>query len=450
MIIRDRRFLSALALTFLQQVFLAISTYYIAQAGSGLEGRNISRILFHTSLFFAFALLAYAASSAATFSSTRATNHIWKNYVNSTLKASTQSLQYASDKNKKSISQWLNAEATSTISDACAFYIGLASASLNITLTLMVFYIALDWKITTAMAASLAISLISIMILRHEIEKSAKEMQHRRLGAFLSIELSWNSAMFGSRNMRDIGFRKLDEKIDLYFSEINKYVALEQAIACLPIIISTLAIIGLLQISDLFTLSTAGALVAILPRSLQMLGSVHSLSVYFSQFFLIRSKLRNLIGFHSKLERYHLMHEASLQGISACETATAQNISPAALLAKLHQGELLTGRFRVTGKNGSGKSSFLKIIKDTVADALLMTPETHFLEGTSALSTGQARIKEIENILSAPPPVLMLDEWDANLDDDNCRKMEQLLDDAAKQVVVIEVRHLRQGQLPSP
>ena len=101
-----------------------------------------------------------------------------------------------------------------------------------------------------------------------------------------------------------------------------------------------------------------------------------------------------------------------------------------------------TRAFHRDGANGAGKSSFLKAIKEMAEDALLLNPETSFLDADSSLSTGQRRVKEIENALSMAPTLLMLDEWDANLDGDNCRKIDQLLDEASRKMVVIEVRHL--------
>ncbi|WP_200843441.1 hypothetical protein [Pantoea sp. 18069] len=443
MVFRDKRFLLALGCTLSQQVMLALSTYYIALAGACLALGNTDRVLSLISLFFTFALLAYIASSIATLFSTRAANRIWKKYASTTLRESTQSLQYASVKNSKSIAQWLGAEALPTIAHACDFYLGMASVALNIVLTLAVFYVTVGWKIASAIAASLLVSFALVVMLRHTIEISAGAMQQRRQDALLSIEPTWTASLFGNRKMRDAGLRSLDKKTQRYFREINRYVLLEQFVACGPIIISTMALIGLLQFTDLLTASIAGALVALLPRSLQVFGNVHALSIYLSQFFLIRAKLRNLDGFCAGLDRYVPMHEAPLQSVSVWDSFAQKEIQPADLLKKLQSKG--SGRYLVTGENGSGKSTLLKIIKDRAADAILVTPETHFLESRSDLSTGQRRLKEIENALSMDPPVLMLDEWDANLDEDNCGKIDLLLEQAAKRMVVIEVRHLRPG-----
>lgn len=443
MFIRETHFLYALAFTLLQQLLLATSTYHIALAGIALSNGKISSTLLNISLFFIFALMAYLSSSASTLLSTRASNNIWKTYSSAKLLSATESVQYSSENNKRSVSQWLGAEALPTVAHACEFYLDMVSVTLNIVLTLAVFYLTLGWEIASAIAASLVVSFTLVMILRHTIEISAGAMQQRRQEALLSIEPAWTSSMFGSRRMRADGLRILDEKTHRYFREINRYVLLEQLVACGPIVISTLALTGIFQFTDLFTASIAGALVAVLPRCLQVFGNVHSLCIYLSQFFLVSAKLRNLDGFCARLDRYAKMHEAPLWSVSVLDTFTQKKTHPGDLLQELHRKK--NGRYLVTGDNGSGKSTLLKIIKDRQADAILITPEIQFLESGSALSTGERRLREIENVLSMSPSLLMLDEWDANLDESNCRKIDQLLDEASRKMVVIEVRHLRRG-----
>lgn len=104
---------------------------------------------------------------------------------------SNHSLQYASDRNRKSVAQWLGSEALTTIAHACEFYREMVSVALNIVLTLAVFYLAPGWEIASAIAASLVASFTLVMMLRHTIEISAGAMQQRRQEALLSIEPAW-------------------------------------------------------------------------------------------------------------------------------------------------------------------------------------------------------------------------------------------------------------------
>lgn len=443
MIFREHNFKLALGLTIGQQAFLALSTYFIAQAGASLIKDDINEVLLHISFFFVFALLAYITSSVATVLTTRASNIIWKNYNRDMLKLSVESMMHAVDKNKKTIAQWLGGEASSTISHACSFYIGIVSTSLNIILTLLVFFITLGWAITVVVALSLVISLVVIILLRDKIKIAAGNIQRRKLNSLLQIEFTWCLAIFGNKKMRQNGFDSLDSKSKEYFDEVNRYIVLEQVVACAPIVISTLSMIMLLQLTDLFTAAVVGALVAVLPRCLQIFGSVHSLSVYFSQFFLVRSKLKNLDAFPLTLDKHSLLYEIPLHGILIRDHAGAKNITASELMAGLKSGRINSGRFSISGNNGAGKSSFLRIIKSFTGDSILMTPETSFINFSQPLSTGQSRIKEINGVLLASPSLLMLDEWDANLDNENLEFIDKILHETSKRLVIIEVRHLR-------
>ncbi|KHL76035.1 hypothetical protein PpSQ1_02085 [Pseudomonas putida] len=438
----ERAFKFALGLTVVQQILLALSTYFIARAGLLLADGNAEEVLVHVSMFFVSALLAYITSSLATILAARAANSIWKNYNGRTLDLAVGNMMYASEKNRKSISQWLGGEAATTISQACSFYLGILSTSLNVILTIVVFYIALGWGVTLVVSLSLSFSFLVIMLLRQRIQVAAGDIQSRKLRSLMQIELTWCLAMFGNNSMRESGFECLNGKTEEYFREVNKYVLLEQVVACAPIIIATLSLVALIQIPDIFTASMVGALVAVLPRSLQVFGSVHALSIYFSQFFLVNSKLKNLCSFTSTLDKHANLYQAPLQGISIIDPAGA-SISALDLMNALEAGHIKVGRFCIHGGNGVGKSSFLKSLKSLVDDSILMTPETTFIDFDEPLSTGQVRMREINGVISASPAILMLDEWDANLDNANFESIDRLLTNAAQSIVVLEVRHVR-------
>ncbi len=104
------------------------------------------------------------------------------------------------------------------------------------------------------------------------------------------------------------------------------------------------------------------------------------------------------------------------------------------------------GRFTIRGPNGAGKSTFLRSLKFRVGDSAFYLPaHTEGLVWQSDLegmSTGQRMISHLKEIeaLSGVTHIL-LDEWDANLDQRNCQMFNHLLDVAAETRVVIEVRH---------
>lgn len=104
-----------------------------------------------------------------------------------------------------------------------------------------------------------------------------------------------------------------------------------------------------------------------------------------------------------------------------------------------------SGRLTLRGENGSGKSTALMLIKSVLSNRAFFLP-THnqlsFVSETNKYSTGESlrnRLMEILEKVNAD--VLLLDEWDANLDAENRERLSELIDELARRKCVVEVRH---------
>jgi len=113
------------------------------------------------------------------------------------------------------------------------------------------------------------------------------------------------------------------------------------------------------------------------------------------------------------------------------------------------------GRITLRGPNGSGKSSLILKIKAELGPlAYYLSPQSDLplsekRDNTPYGSTGESKIQQIQELLNSPPaPVLLLDEWDANLDAQWIQKLDQRIEELARQVKVIEVRHRGREDLP--
>lgn len=104
-----------------------------------------------------------------------------------------------------------------------------------------------------------------------------------------------------------------------------------------------------------------------------------------------------------------------------------------------------TGRLTLRGENGSGKSTALMLIKNALAGRAFFLP-THdalnFFTETNQYSTGESLRKRLSEILEkVDVDVLLLDEWDANLDTENQESLSDLINKIAEKKCVVEVRH---------
>ena len=105
----------------------------------------------------------------------------------------------------------------------------------------------------------------------------------------------------------------------------------------------------------------------------------------------------------------------------------------------------IPGRLTIRGENGSGKTSLLLAIKESFQGDTFFLPVKHqlcFRNNVYYLSSGQGIKTILQEIRSfVNEKVILLDEWDANLDSHNKEEISHLIDELARNHCVIEVRH---------
>lgn len=104
------------------------------------------------------------------------------------------------------------------------------------------------------------------------------------------------------------------------------------------------------------------------------------------------------------------------------------------------------GRYAVSGPNGAGKTSLLLLLKLRAGGDALYLPAHAMLFPAlpTGVSTGQRKLRDLRQAIAMARKnvtMLLLDEWDANLDPQNRRKMSELLDEISRTHAVIEVSH---------
>ncbi|WP_158619318.1 ABC transporter ATP-binding protein [Pseudomonas sp. v388] len=438
---QNRYFRASIGVIIVQQVLLAASTWSIAAAGAAVSAGSAPQAKQCLVAFFVLALGAYLVSSLAAILAVKAENSVWKVYFDNTVEEVTRAPELGGSENRKLTSQWLSSEALPSIQYAVSYYTGATATIANVILTSSVFYIALGSGMGSIVASATCLSLLVVICLRGRIQATSTQIQTAKLNLLTRIDSVLANLFFANKSMAANSKRRFDERASDYFVETQRYIYLEQAAASVPTLISvTIILVSLLSPSGLDA-GKLGVLVALLPRSLQLFGSVHALNIYLSQFVMIRQKIKNLKDFPATLTRQRFELQIDYDSVEIINMANGLIIKPREFLALLDAELSSNGRYLITGPNGAGKSTLLKVIKSELDDAILMSLGVTFGDRANELSTGQTLVEEMKLVIKEGARTLLLDEWDANLDQSNVAEINALLEDAARTSLVIEVRH---------
>ena len=210
------------------------------------------------------------------------------------------------------------------------------------------------------------------------------------------------------------------------------------------------------SMANLGTPAKLSMLIALLPRQvspLQNIGVVVTCATQLSER-IARTKLvyrqlvlteaeRNARGVirwdELKLDTESDTGQTALRGIEDME-ATTNGFAP--------------GRITLRGTNGCGKSTLLAQIKEHLGDRAFLLPANPVLyfpqlDGKEA-SSGQAVSRALELIetdyLDDNVTTVLLDEWDANLDEHMRAEHDRRLNALARRKCIIEVLHNKHGE----
>lgn len=445
MLVKDRFLITSMSLVVFQQVILGLSTFFIARAGENIATANFEYAVRNVTLFFVFALLGYCLSSLAELSRVRGINSIWSRYINKILRDTNHDTAFFSEKNKQKYESWMIGEAHDVIDYGSSFCVGFMSLVLNVVITVSVFYFMIGPLLAGTIIVGMAIAGFFTYVFKRRIEQLADSIQEGRSAIAEVLGPLWNSHFFGSKKLYDAEVRKMANSMGGYFSRKIQYSKLEQLMACVPVFLSVSMLIAYVQFKPSYEAAQWGAIVALLPRTLQLFGSVHSLIMYSTQAVMLKKRLSNLSSFVGSLGMRNLEASIIKEEITIKDVNSNSYLTTESLLDKM-MGERPTGRIIISGANGVGKSTLLMIIKNKFPNSIMLTPMGPIFSNKKDLSSGQLQFYRMKQVFDDPSSILLLDEWDANLDFVNVAAIEELISSLSEKQLVVEVRHRNMAQ----
>lgn len=338
--------------------------------------------------------------------------------------------------------------APAVLAEFCDYVVSLMASGLNAGLTVFAVALVTDWRLAAAWLASFAGCLA---ITRYSgprtstVETAAEEA---RVGLAAQGASLWPNLAIGNAVTASNWTAALGTRLNSYAGAFTRSIGIQsvtQLAIALVSLIPASALLLVLAIGRKDDPAQLAALLVIAPRVFQILLSLNELCVGIYGWSRIRGQLMVLVGFFRE-------PEDALPPEPGTSVALSSQPGGTPLTATDVDGPITRrerARILVTGPNGAGKTTFLLTLKERYGkDAFYLPSQSDLsLSLDKAASTGEQKLGELGALcaMKALPELVLLDEWDANLDSRNRSAADGMIEALAKRSLVIEVRHRSNG-----
>lgn len=424
-----------LTLTVLQQALIALGTFSLIRAGLSIE--NLQLFLFWVGAALLLHLLTPLFSMVLRPLETKLTYFAYGEFLKKKVLAnkSKPSLWAKKDQKETYLSS-ISSETESYLSAIIFVILDVFSYILSLVFGVFVLGVTLDVAFVPAFAIAGALSLLAYVLMQKVVvQKSYEEQEAKtKLGGFLLQ--SWENILFNN----SLTIQKYEDRLNQTFQKTLKAsvrsTTWNEALITLLSTVSSLPVLGVILYvivqSDLST-SAMTALLVTIPRQLNLLGTFRSLFQSMTSYISFESKFETLLK-NASLQEEDLKQRISLSEIQV-------NGSAAGSVEKV--AALESGRFTVRGRNGAGKSTYLLHLNETLESSFYLPSHPQFIHNEDVVheSTGQKIMRHLGYIQESDAKFILMDEWDANLDEKNIEIVNGVLEELSKSRVIVEVRH---------
>ena len=343
----------------------------------------------------------------------------------------------------------LSGEACPTINGYIEYLYHLLSSALNVFLNLLVLAVLIDLSLLITYAIGITLSSFILYFQKKVRIKLALKAQKSRIQWTSLILKAWDNVLLNNTY-------NLNKWISRVFikgkSLIERAISLEkfnQSIGILmafALVLPSLALISFYAIQHINNIAALAMLTVVLPRLFQILTYSYELLFLASDFPMQKAKMNTVLSIldlpkHDE-NKVNFLGRIQWEGIHA-KMQRDEKIQVKELLQNIPS----RGRITLQGDNGTGKTSFLLMMKVKYKDQAFYLPSKHdliFNINKNQLSTGQMTFSILKELnRNVKTPIILLDEWDANLDSKNRGEISSLIDDLSSSCCVVEVLHVR-------
>lgn len=437
--------LSGCGTTFLlllaQQLIVASSTYFLAQAARQLSQGHPD--LDMVGLYLASLILPYIPGLMAASASLRWELHLQSILLEQYFGAARGRLDiWRNARLRQERSAIVAQELPQTVQSWVQYVFDLVSTSLNVGLNVLTVSLIVDPRFAVSFVVSLFICTMAILLLKKRTHNLTIAAQDSRI-TFSSYVLGGAESVFiGNKNAFSafmFGFKDFYARLRSAHLSQQDFLNLSSGLMVVLSFLPSVIVAWMIFQESAGAPIQASALLVTLPRLFMILNFTYSLIDLSMRFTSQRSRINGFMKLLSEDPRFDFKSQIQYSMISinekSIDVSFIQNVN-----------SLSTGRFTIRGENGSGKSAMLLTLKQQLGDRAIYVPASHEFDAhpaTKGGSTGERtrlRLLEVLNQLK-PQDVLLLDEWDANLDPTWSGELSKAINQASINHVIIEVRH---------
>ena len=441
-----------LALTFLlmQQLIVASSTFWISYLSEAVVlGKNVT---FYLVLFVSSLFLVYIPGVFASFYLEKAKSKAIHRYTQQFSESYKCLPTMLSEKEFQAEREpWLTNEGSRTIEETYHMLYDSTATGLNTILNIGALCIAIDSRMISGYFLSFMILPIVSKYLKHRLADVGLSLQNDRKSLSQTLLSGWDNIVIGNIYNFTIWWKQYCARWGAYNNSSAKNALFNQLASAAVMMCALVPVAGTFIWLFLHTSDTAklAALIATLPRQIQIIQHFEILSTYAMYWHGTYAKIKALMEalIFKKEDHYKAINDR----ISIKEMKFTINNSVKTFENHKNLFEALSnrnnGRITIQGRNGSGKTTLVNMIKNELGEQAYYLPTNSRLLFdsilNSSLSTGQrvkACLDELEKSLTNLK-VLILDEWDANLDNTNIEVISSMLDKLANKYCIIEISH---------
>lgn len=310
------------------------------------------------------------------------------------------------------------------------------SSFLNFSLSLIAILIFIDPRFIISITICILGTIIIKFLLSNKLEHLALSKSESGSKLTTLLSLTHDNMHHGSRASYSFFIEKSNDRIKKYLSKRmieRKFQSLVMLIVSLLSLLPTSFLVLFILLQEDVNADIKLAIVINLTRIYHLLNSateVISIVISFSSY---KGRLKILECFNINPIKTKYNYKNRIEIYKNNKIVDIEKVTPN-----------LLGRLSLTGKNGSGKSTFLKQFRDE-NDAIYFNPSFKVMypwekDAPINLSDGQYSKHCVLWLLSNTDGPLLLDEWDAFLDIENCKELNKKIEEAAKSRLIIEVR----------